>query len=74
MSISKYNYILNSLLDEGLYLTDSDQLNTYITLYSKKKKVKRNDVVKQLMTDSSFFVEWITERAINQVMSTQKQN
>ena len=69
-SIGEYDYILNSILDYGLYLKDHEQLNHYIAIYSKKKGLKRNGVIRKLMADSSFFVEWLTERAINQIKST----
>ena len=69
-SIGEYDYILNSMLDYGLYLKDHEHLNHYIALYSKKKGLKQNDVIRKLMVDSYFLVEWITERAINSVKST----
>jgi len=60
--INKYDYILNSLLDKGLYLEDKEQLIFFVKKYmkfNKKNSLTFVDEIQTIRNDSRKFVEWI---------------
>ena len=60
--INKYDYILNSLLDKGLYLEDKEQLIFFVKKYMKfnnKNSLTFIDEIQTIKNDSRKFVEWI---------------
>jgi len=60
--INKYDYILNSLLDKGLYLEDKEQLIFFVKKYmefNNKNSLTFIDEIQTIKNDSRKFVEWI---------------
>ena len=59
----KRNYVLNSLLDKGLYLENKKQLMYYVSMYGRKKKLEAREALEIVAENNEEFLGFITHRA-----------